>query len=240
MAVTQGHGNPRWARDETILALELYFHCEGQVPSKSDDRVMELSKTLRNHPLHRDAAKQPTFRNPDGVAFKLMNLRAVHTGKGLKNVSAMDKVIWDEFGNNREELLSVAAEIRKAIENPEVELDQYHDEVEFSEGGLLTRRHKSRERNRNIRKKLLDSRQKKGQLSCDMCDLKPSISDQRFIDALFEAHHVIPLAQSQANKTRLKDMALLCANCHRLIHRAISLEKRWLSISEARDLLFKV
>jgi 5-methylcytosine-specific restriction protein A len=64
MAVTHGHGNPKWSRDETILALDLYFQCEGKIPSKSDDRVVELSKLLRNHPLHQDAAKNSTFRNP--------------------------------------------------------------------------------------------------------------------------------------------------------------------------------
>lgn len=238
MAVTHGHGNPKWSRDETILALELYFLCEGQVPSKSDDRVIELSKLLRNHPLHQDAAKKSTFRNPDGVAFKLMNLRAVHTGKGLKNVSAMDNAIWEEFGNNREELFHAASLIRGTIEDPGVDLDLADDEEEFREGGLLTRRHKSRERNKNIRKKLLDSRKSKGQLACDMCELEPASKDQRFLDTIFEAHHIVPLAQAKSNVTRLKDMALLCANCHRLIHRAISLEKRWLSIPEAQNLLF--
>jgi 5-methylcytosine-specific restriction protein A len=166
-----------------------------------------------------------------------MNLRAVHTGKGLTNVSAMDRAIWGEFGNKREELFGAATLIRNTIEDPGVELN-LTDEEEFSEGGLLTRRHKSRERNKNIRKKLLSARKTKGQLVCEMCELSPTSKDQRFLDTIFEAHHIVPLAQATSNITRLKDMALLCANCHRLIHRAISLEKRWLSISEARNLLF--
>jgi hypothetical protein len=29
MAVTQGHGNPNWTRDETILALDLYLKSSG-------------------------------------------------------------------------------------------------------------------------------------------------------------------------------------------------------------------
>jgi 5-methylcytosine-specific restriction protein A len=36
-------------------------------------------------------------------------------------------------------------------------------------------------------------------------------------------------------------MALLCANCHRMVHRAIAQEKRWLSIEEAAvEILGKV
>lgn len=33
MAVTKGHGNPNWNRDETILALEAYFALGGKNPS---------------------------------------------------------------------------------------------------------------------------------------------------------------------------------------------------------------
>ena len=33
MAVTQGHGNPNWTRDETILALDLFLQLDGNVPS---------------------------------------------------------------------------------------------------------------------------------------------------------------------------------------------------------------
>jgi 5-methylcytosine-specific restriction enzyme A len=67
MARTQGHGNPDWTRDETMLALSLYFECGETVPSKTDPRVQELSGLLRRLPYHADAAKKSTFRNPDGV-----------------------------------------------------------------------------------------------------------------------------------------------------------------------------
>ena len=83
MARTQGHGNPDWTRDETILALALYFDCGENVPSKSDPRVQQLSALLRGLPYHAEAARKETFRNPDGVGFKLHNLRSVATGKGL-------------------------------------------------------------------------------------------------------------------------------------------------------------
>ncbi len=34
MAVTQGHGNPHWTRDETLLAVALYLAVDGKVPSR--------------------------------------------------------------------------------------------------------------------------------------------------------------------------------------------------------------
>lgn len=83
MAVTQGHGNPNWNRDETILALEAYFALAGKNPSAKDPLIIALSQTLRALPYHGEAARKSTFRNPDGVAFKVQNLRSRETGKGL-------------------------------------------------------------------------------------------------------------------------------------------------------------
>jgi 5-methylcytosine-specific restriction protein A len=38
-----------------------------------------------------------------------------------------------------------------------------------------------------------------------------------------ECHHLIPLSNFQVNKdTKLEDLALLCSNCHRMIHRDLS------------------
>ena len=101
MTVTHGHGNPDWTRDEVVLALDLYFGCNGSIPSKSDARVVALSKLLRVFPYHANAARRESFRNPDGVVFKLQNLRQVATGKGLGNVSRTDREVWGELGNNQ-------------------------------------------------------------------------------------------------------------------------------------------
>lgn len=165
-----------------------------------------------------------------------MNLRAVHTGRGLTNVSTMDKEIWGEFGRYPDQVKVTARKIRELILDPPEPADD-DPEDEFPEGRLLTRKHRTRERNRNIRKKLLKVRREKGPLHCEICGFKPSVTDEKLEDAFFEAHHVVPLSQSDASPTKLKDMALLCANCHRLIHRAISIEKRWFSISDVKTML---
>jgi 5-methylcytosine-specific restriction protein A len=39
-----------------------------------------------------------------------------------------------------------------------------------------------------------------------------------------EAHHILPLAAGPAT-TRLPDLALVCSNCHRMLHRA----KPWMT-----------
>jgi 5-methylcytosine-specific restriction protein A len=157
MVRTKGHGNPNWTRDEMILALNLFQQLDGNVPSPKSKQVKDLSDILRSLPYRAAAAKQPTFRNPDGVGFKLMNLRQVATGKGLGNVSAMDRQIWEEFGGRHQEVHKLATAIKAGIalagseQMPDVE-------QELSEGRLLTALHIRRERNPKVRKMLLDDR----------------------------------------------------------------------------------
>lgn len=239
MAVTRGHGNPNWNRDEIILALDLYNQLGGSLPGPNDARVIALSDLLRSLPYHAAAARNPTFRNPYGVAFKLQNLRSVATGKGLSNVSALDRAIWAEFGNAPEQVRELAGRIRSAITTEGMEDDESSDDEEFYEGRLLFRLHRLRERKPQLRRKLLAKRRSSG-LTCDICDLTRPDLPPDLEESLFEAHHVVPLAEAEVRPTRLSDMALLCACCHRAIHRLIALEARWVGISEARTLLRRV
>ena len=240
MARTHGHGNPNWTRDETILALRLYFECGETVPSKSDSRVQQLSAVLRTLPYHADAARNETFRNADGVAFKLHNLRSVATGKGFSNTSKTDREIWESFGSTPERVIELASLIESSLKLGEVSaLKSTEDETEeFFEGRMLTLTHNRRERHPGVRQALLASRRRRGDiLRCDLCGMHSSTQEPTFEDTIFEAHHVLPLGLAIERKTRLRDMALVCANCHRLIHRSIVHHKRWLDLEECRGLL---
>jgi 5-methylcytosine-specific restriction protein A len=234
MAVTHGHGNPNWTRDEVILALDLYFDCKGNIPNSSDARVKALSELLRAFPYHSAAARRDSFRNPDGVGFKLQNLRQVATGKGLGNVSRTDRAVWDEFGNDPKRTKQLANLIRAGIKVVEAAGEDATGDDVFAEGKMVTETHARRERDPKLRKRLLEQRRKSGGLSCDVCGCTSSDHSPHLGDAVFEAHHVVPLAAGQERKTQLKDMSLLCANCHRMVHRAIVQTKRWLSLEEAK------
>lgn len=109
---------------------------------------------LRSLPYHAEAAKQPTFRNSDGIGFKLMNIRQVATGSGLGNVSSMDRQVWAEFGRRPDEVRRIAEAIKSGItvaaaeQLPEVD-------IELPEGRLLTALHVRRERNPKVKRMLL-------------------------------------------------------------------------------------
>lgn len=235
MAVTQGHGNPKWSRDETLLALDLYFTLKGQVPSPKSFEIIALSNLLRSLPYHAEAAKQPTFRNPDGVGFKLMNIRQVATGKGLGNVSNMDRQVWAEFGHRPDEVHRIAAAIRAGI--PVASSGQLPDvDLELPEGRLLTALHLRRERNPKVRALLFDARRPSG-LRCEICELSRPRLEMSMQEAIFEAHHLVPLAEAGERKTRLADLALLCASCHRLIHRMMITRGGPVTIQNVRTML---
>lgn len=233
MAVTRGHGNPKWTRDEVILALDLYFDLQGQIPHSENEKIQALSRLLRSAPRS-TGNYQPTFRNPASILFKLQNLRQVATGTGLPNTARMDKEVWADFGLDPLRVKVVAQQIRLALrEAPPVEVDD-HAAMEFAEGRLLSVQHFRRERDPALRRTLLVRLRSQGPLACGLCfraspDFSPALGE-----SVFECHHLVPISWGCARKNRVSDLALLCANCHRLIHALIVRERRWMTLEEAR------
>lgn len=67
MVLMEKKRNPKWQRDELILALDLYFQLEpGQIHARNP-LVIDLSDTLNKLPIHRDKEEYEKFRNPNGV-----------------------------------------------------------------------------------------------------------------------------------------------------------------------------
>ena len=237
---TGGQGNPKWSREETLLALRLYIECPERLPTKDDQRVQALSDLLRRNPGRRNQLANPSFRNPASVVFKLHNLRAAATGEGFENNSRLDRELWEELGHRPRRAIELAQAVETAIgsahtEDPEV-LFTGISELEFAEGQLVTVLHLCRERSADLRKRYIRRLRNSGlSLKCELCRLTGNPDDSLHL-SVFEVHHLVPVSAGP-RRTRLRDVALLCANCHRLIHRAITMEKRWLGLDEARRLL---
>jgi 5-methylcytosine-specific restriction enzyme A len=225
--------NPKWHRDEIILALDLYFkHDRGPI-DKSNPKVIELSKTLNYLPLFPERPDAEKFRNPNGVTLKLSNFLAIdptYEGKGMGAGSKLDKIVFHEFANNRRQLHALASEIRKVASNPNlkeklyrIEEDEQSAKDSVMEGQILYKLHKVRERDSdivNLKKKQTLSRL--GYLACEACvfNFHAFYGDLGF--GYIECHHRTPLSQFKAEtKTTLQDLALVCANCHRMLHRSI-------------------
>ncbi|MET9074192.1 HNH endonuclease [Streptomyces sp. NPDC004232] len=220
--------NPDWARDEIILACDLVMMNGWKGLDAQDGRVIELSALLQLLPIHADADRNETFRNPNGVARKAFDIATRHPdyrGKPTKG-GALDVEVLHEFLARPDQMTEVAHLIREGISTGELQdLVQADDEDlddDFSapEGRLLLRRHRARERNRGLRKKKIESvRRRGGTLACEACgfDFEEVYGDRGA--GYVECHHVVPLHEAGEGKTKLSDLALICANCHRMIHR---------------------
>lgn len=101
---------------------------------------------------------------------------------------------------------------------PETDLEY---EITGKEGRILTRIHAYKERDRKFAALAKKYHKKKmgGRLSCVACGLKPeTLYDDRG-ERCIEAHHKIPIEELQPDSvTRVDDMAMVCASCHRVIH----------------------
>lgn len=221
--------NPAWNRDELILALNLYMTNPANPPGKESPAVANLSALLNK--MHRltGGSGNDTFRNPNGVYLKMMNLRALDPaytaqGKvGMKSGGKLDQVVWDEYAGHTDDLTADAAAIRQALEQADEEtigelpaLAPY----EAQEGGVVLRLHKRYERDRKLVSEKLKSAKAAGPLACEVCGFDFKKVYGELGAGYIEVHHLTPVhAIKPGQKTKMSDLALLCANCHRMVHR---------------------
>lgn len=241
--------NPKWHRDEIILALDLYFSSDrGSVDSKNP-KIIALSNLLRSLPLDLERPDPLKFRNVNGVAQKLANFMSLdkenYAGKGLEGASKLDKILFNEFIDKKDQLKKLAAEITHAVTDPSIkneilhiEEDEQTAEDSVVEGSIMYKLHKVRERVPAIIKlKKEEILRKKGKLLCEVCgfDFYDSYGD--IGKGFIECHHKTPLSKiSASTKTSLKDLALVCSNCHRMLHKDINV----LSIEGLRERMTRI
>lgn len=234
--------NPKWHRDEIILALDLYFRTEpGQTHTKNPE-ILELSEILNKLPIYEIRPDAEKFRNPNGVSLKLSNFMAIdpqYEGKGMDAYSKLDQEVFMEFANDRERLSKLAKQIKKTILNDELNLklykieDQEDEETKsVKEGLVIYKLHKYRERDALINKKKKErSIKENGKLECEVC----GFDFYKFYDEIgkgfIECHHKKPLSEIESEViTSIEDLALVCSNCHRMLHRELNI----LSIEELK------
>lgn len=198
--------------------------------------VVELSQYLRSLPLHPASARTSSFRNPNGVARKLADIGTRdprYPDRKQTSGSRLDREIWTRFGDDLSEVPLLAREIRAAAQ-PSSAAPTEDEDVERIEGRsrIIFRRHLAVERDRSlVLRKKQAVRKSTGRLACDVCGFDFQEAFGPLGQDVADVHHLHPISLG-ARVTKLSDLAILCANCHRIAHRIEPLP----SIAELRAL----
>ena len=212
--------NPNWADDELMLALDVYLR-HGLLDDQSGE-VQDLSDLLNRLPIHPVRPDGERFRNPNGVALKLANFAALdpnYPGVGMTRGGKRDAALWHRYSNKPEELHQLAQRIRAGVTEGQLPDVPEEGEEDVEEGRLLYRQHRVRERSRALVTRKKEQAARSGPLVCEVCGFDFEETYGQRGAGYIECHHVVPLSMAEPGKTRLSDLALLCANCHRMVHR---------------------
>lgn len=218
--------NPDWVRDEIILAMDLYVRAGREQLPPGHEEVVRLSQLLNRLPIHPASLRDVNFRNPNGISMILGNFLGIdplHDHFGLSNNNQMQTAVWNESIENLSLLHRTAEAIRAAIsvESPKGGVDVFDEEDVFPEGHILTKQHVLRERSRAaVAAKMDQVLRRDGRVSCEVCNFEFFEFYGELGRGFAECHHIVPLSEAAFSRTtRLSDLAVVCANCHRMLHR---------------------
>jgi predicted HNH restriction endonuclease len=109
------------------------------------------------------------------------------------------------------------------------------EDERFPEGKEKYRIHKSKERNQ----KLIALKKHKAflqnpNLPCEICGFSFKVRYGEIGDKFIEAHHILPISElTEEIENNLNDLILVCANCHKMIHK----RRPWLTMQEIKKLI---
>jgi putative restriction endonuclease len=200
-------GKP-WMRDELVLAINLYCKIPfGKIDMKTPE-VVQLASNLN--------------RTPGSISYKLANFASIDPTlprKGAANVSKLDKLVWNEFFTNWDDLAFESE--KKAAQLIGVPLDKYTgiDVNNLPDGETKERVVKTRVNQRFFRQMILST--------YDYCCCVTGLP----IEELLVASHIVPWSKDKLN--RINPTNGLCLNA--LHDRAF--DKGFISFSDEYELI---
>jgi 5-methylcytosine-specific restriction enzyme A len=228
-----------WTWEEIVLACDLVAQNEWRQLDEGDHHVRELSSLLQKMSIHPLDVRLPSFRNFAGVAQKTRKIASVHpdyVGRP-SNGNKLDREVLLEFLADPQRMHSYAQMLRQAAANDELENvpQLIGDEEDSLEGRYLLRMHRVWERKPALRAKKIRTVQARGEPLC----AKPvaSTSERPTEIAGRASSNVITWNRctrpESGPRLSINDLALLCSNCHRMIHR----KPPWPTPAQLRDLI---
>lgn len=221
-----------WVYDELVLVGDLVSQNGWRGVSALSREAQELSTLLRRGQLHSARPLPDNFRSPSSIRRKSYDiLTADPNYRGSRTHGGrLDVVIAKAFRTDPAGMEAKAAAIKGLLEAGEfVPLDSgILDDEEAVEGGILEFLTRKRERDRGIRqRKVAQVKAAGGSIACEVCGFDFDRAYGERGSGYIEVHHRLPLHVTGLTTTRPSDLALLCANCHRMCHRG-----GWIEVEE--------
>ena len=211
--------NPIWNNEELILALDLYFQLEyGQMDGRNP-QVKALSEILAL--MHESDGFS---RSVNSISLKLANFKRIDPefkGKGMTGGGKFEENVWNEYSHNKQLLRTRAEEIRKKILNrnnvdtPSLMEEDYESRTEGGRRVYVSQKSERDARLKNAAIKIHGT-------SCQVCGFNFGLIYGEWGKGFIEVHHLQPLgdnATAERITNPAKDLIVVCANCHRMIHR---------------------
>lgn len=233
---------PEPAREDTAHSVAFPLHNKSFVMDAMDFDIIEddgitvtlapLRVSIRNSSFQielqdRLEAIAVDLASISTIAAKHPSLAAAVEAHGVEIAKALNSVeirkAADRINAIQAEIFGMtnagsAVKLEEAAAKPETDLEE---DIVGNEGRLLTRIHAYKERDR-----IFAARAKKyyrdkngGRLTCEACGLDPISLYGPDGERCIEAHHKVPIEELQPDSiTRVDEMAMVCASCHRIIH----------------------
>lgn len=193
--------------------------------------LVELHKTHFMEPFGINLEWNYNPRKQDGKNEERMDYFKQYFGGGV-NVSISLPTSEENVEDFIDDVFSLVTNRLKADklseETPEVRF-------EFPEGRLYEKLHKQRERSSKIVKLAkLNMKQQLGKLNCQVCKFDFGQTYGALGEDFIEAHHTIPVSElNEDSTTDIKDIALVCSNCHQMLHR----RRPWLEMNQLKAIV---
>jgi Zn finger protein HypA/HybF involved in hydrogenase expression len=154
------------------------------------------------------------FKQPNrGACCHLYTIKDIRT-KDTINEGTLQQRLWGLFQNRNAALDET---FRSILSN---DID---DDEGVEEGAYRTayRLHKYYERNSAVVKRKKEIAQQQGTLFCEVCGFNFIVRYPQVGTGFIECHHKTPIHNGLIRTTTVNDLALVCSNCHRMLHRLV-------------------
>lgn len=192
---------------------------------------------LERNPKHRWGRKMKVLAKTNQlIKPSSFNLTAVNQGhtysielfdKGLRKED-VQKIVWNSF----KPFFKKDIYKKYVLELSDNLNDENLDISESEEGKWNYAMHRFRERDRSL---VLKKKASVKKPICECCKFDFSNTYPNLGDGFIECHHRIPINQGK-RITRLEDLALVCANCHRMLHRKNN-QNKYYTVDELKQII---